>query len=283
MQVHRCPHCNKPFLESEVADGYCPVCRKWVREEAEPEPAPPETGQDRGNPEVKRDPGPAPVPSPERAPEPGIDAKPDAETGGPSTRHDEIHDAPAPSSPPQASRVVPLLLLIILVGAIAWWFQVRDLAGRLHELEEQSETAVERAENAERLRSETEQAATRALTEALDKEDLAERMQAALALAKTDPDHQESRAILSEGMQRDPTWAEAVSQLTPPPQWAVSTLVTILQQPNPEARRLAAEAIGRIRPADPISRIALTRATRDRDATVRTAARKALAAIQPAE
>jgi uncharacterized Zn finger protein (UPF0148 family) len=96
MKVHRCPHCTKPFLESEARTGKCPVCQEVVWDTPEPKP------ETNSEPEAEHDSGPG---APEQ---PGKSKTPKA-----------------PRRP--VSIAIPLLLIVILGGGALWWFQVQDL------------------------------------------------------------------------------------------------------------------------------------------------------------
>jgi HEAT repeat protein len=105
-------------------------------------------------------------------------------------------------------------------------------------------------------------------------------MRAAVALLKTNPNHQPSQATLADGIARDPAWISEVVALIPPPTWAVTALIGLVEHQEAVTRRLAADGLGKLSAADPISQAVLDQATRDRDAGVRRAAETALKRIR---
>ncbi|MFP6867460.1 MAG: HEAT repeat domain-containing protein [Roseibacillus sp.] len=254
MKVHRCPHCTKPFLKSEARAGKCPVCQKVVWDTPEPKP------ETNSEPEAEHDSG------------PGAPEQPD--------------QSKTPKSPRRSvSIAIPLLLIVILGGGALWWFQVQDLQAQRDDLQEQLSQAegkrgvAAHRGSAARVRKRPASTPIRAPIQG----QLSGRMQAALAVIKTTPNHKASQTTLSAGMQRDRTWIAQVGALMPPPHWAIPTLTGLLRDPRPETRQLAAEALGRIRAPGAIVQAFLEGTTRDSDALVRKAALEALTQIRSGE
>jgi hypothetical protein len=254
MKVHRCPHCTKPFLESEARTGKCPVCQEVVWDTPEPKP------ETNSEPEAEHDSVPGAPEQPEKSKTPKSPRRP-------------------------VSIAIPLLLIVILGGGALWWFQVQDLQAQRDDLQEQlSQAEGKRGVAAHRgsaARVRKRPASTP--SQAPSQGQLSGRMRAALAVIKTTPNHKASQTTLSAGMERDRTWIAQVGALMPPPHWAIPTLTGLLRDPRPETRQLAAEALGRIRAPGAIVQAFLEGTTRDSDARVRKAAQKALTQIRSGE
>lgn len=116
---------------------------------------------------------------------------------------------------------------------------------------------------------------------ALKDSETAVRRSAAFALQKLAPESEAYRRELTEALQAgDGGVIIALPRLTPTPVWAVPTLVNLLKDRRPGARRLAAEALGEMGGPSPAVRTALeTAAAKDADDRVRESAAHALQKI----
>jgi HEAT repeat protein len=119
------------------------------------------------------------------------------------------------------------------------------------------------------------------VTECVSDKETSVRMTAAYALLAIEPTHVAAQELLAKAMLRgDGGVIDRLGKQTPPPTWAVPTLIAILKSDRrPGNRRLAAVALGRIGVATNAGVTALQAARGDADDRVRSAAEDALAAL----
>ena len=122
-----------------------------------------------------------------------------------------------------------------------------------------------------------------ALNKALEDQELSVRLSAAFAVQKIAPETETHVPVLVHAMQMGEGGViVSVGDMGEKAAWAVPTLVSLLKDRRPGIRRLAAEALGRIGPAESAAEAALRAAARDGDDRVREAAQQALEAIRRA-